>query len=318
MATIYLSHTNSDLEFARDLGRHLIESGHIIQSYTETLTPGQDWRKALSDSLKSSDVYIPIISEQSLNSKFLLTEFGSARAYASDTGGMLIIPVIIDQIPYPEFVQDIQAIHNPKRNVAFICNEVNKGIAAFIGRRAAKEQKQEAASKRLETNATQYIEEALKSLQNSEAKLKNRGEYWYLVGILIISSGIGFTLYALSTYNIQTDYKWTGVAIVALKTAIIVTLLAAAAKYSFILGKSYTCESLKSSDRIHAISFGKFYLQAFEVNSSWSELKEVFQHWNIDKPSSFSTQDAAQFDPKLLDTVLEVAKSIAAKKEEKK
>lgn len=318
MATIYLSHILGDLEFAQNLGRHLIESGHIIQSYTEAITPGQDWRNTLSDDLKFSDVFISIISEKSLNSKSLLMELGSARAYASDTGGMLIIPVIIDQIPYPEFVQDIQTIHNPKRNIAVICNEINKGIAAFIGRRAAKEQKQEAASKRLETNATQYIEEALKSLRASEAKLKNRGEYWYIVGVLIIFFGIGFTLYALNTYNIQTDYKWPGVAIVGLKTAIIVTLLAAAAKYSFILGKSYTCEYLKSSDRIHAISFGKFYLQAFEVNSSWSELKEVFQHWNIDKPSSFSSQDAAQFDPKLLDTALEVVKSIAAKKEEKK
>jgi len=55
-------------------------------------------------------------------------------------------------------------------------------------------------------------------------------------------------------------------------------------------------ESLKNADRIHAISFGKFFLQAFGDNVDAKEVKEVFQHWNISNSTSFSGLDADKFD----------------------
>ena len=77
-------------------------------------------------------------------------------------------------------------------------------------------------------------------------------------------------------------------------------------------------EALKSADREHAISFGKFYLGAFSEKADWSELKEVFQHWNIDKNSSFSSLDTNNFDPKFLESVIEIAKIISSKADSKK
>ena len=64
-------------------------------------------------------------------------------------------------------------------------------------------------------------------------------------------------------------------------------------------------ESLKSADRMHAISFGKFYLKVYGSDDTWPELKEVFQHWNIDRSSSFSSQTTAEFDPKIIESMLE-------------
>ena len=85
----------------------------------------------------------------------------------------------------------------------------------------------------------------------------------------------------------------------------------------FSLGKSYSSESLKSSDRIHAIRFGEFYLRAFGDKTKWEELKEVFQHWNIDRNSSFASLDVSQFDPKILESLTDLIKVVGGSKDEK-
>ena len=122
----------------------------------------------------------------------------------------------------------------------------------------------------------------------------------------------------LSQVGQQTNLATESIILVALKTIVVIGLLSACAKYAFVLGKSYSSESLKSSDRIHAIRFGEFYLRAFGDKTRWDELKEVFQHWNIDRNSSFSTLDVSQFDPKIVESLLDVARLVSGRKNVKK
>ena len=70
-------------------------------------------------------------------------------------------------------------------------------------------------------------------------------------------------------------------------------------------------EAFKNSDRMHAISFGEFYLNAFSERTNWEELKEVFQHWNMDKNSSFASQSAKDFDPQFFEKVIETFKILS-------
>lgn len=67
-------------------------------------------------------------------------------------------------------------------------------------------------------------------------------------------------------------------------------------------------EAIRNGDRIHAISFGKFYIRAYGREATRQEIKEVLGEWNIDKGSSFHTQDAKEIDPNILG-VLELLKS---------
>jgi hypothetical protein len=67
-------------------------------------------------------------------------------------------------------------------------------------------------------------------------------------------------------------------------------------------------EALRNADRSHAISFGEFYLQAYGTDTDWAELKEAFQHWNIDSGSVFADQKTSDFDPKLLEAAVALAK----------
>lgn len=92
-------------------------------------------------------------------------------------------------------------------------------------------------------------------------------------------------------------------------------VMAALARYSYSLAKSYMSESLKSSDRIHAIQFGKFFLRAYGGRLTPAEVKDAFQHWNSDRGSTFSTLDPSHIDPQIYALVAQLVGAVAAKKE---
>ena len=104
----------------------------------------------------------------------------------------------------------------------------------------------------------------------------------------------------------------------SLLNVIAIAILAASARYAYSLGKSYMSESLKSSDRIHAIQFGKFFLRAFGSRATTAEIREVFQHWNIDRTSTFSSLDASQIDPQIVNIVVQLVSAVTGKKQNKK
>jgi hypothetical protein len=68
---------------------------------------------------------------------------------------------------------------------------------------------------------------------------------------------------------------------------------------------------------MHAIRFGDFYLNAFGEKVEWSELKEAFQHWNIDRLSTFSGLDASQIDPQILTLFGQMATVFGSKGKDK-
>lgn len=104
----------------------------------------------------------------------------------------------------------------------------------------------------------------------------------------------------------------------AISAVIVIGLLVALAKYAFTLGKSFMVEALRNADRRHAISFGEFYLRAFGANADWKEVKDAFQHWNIDKGSHFLGQNNAEFDPQIFNLAIEIAKAVSGRTSDEK
>ena len=59
-------------------------------------------------------------------------------------------------------------------------------------------------------------------------------------------------------------------------------------------------EAIRSSDRRYAISFGKFFLDAYGSGATREELLKAFSSWNIDNGStSYRNQSGDDYDPKL-------------------
>jgi len=318
MATVYISYNQRDRDFVAEVAERLKSQGHLLTLDVEALSPGQDWRRALTDGLKNSEVFVVFLSQNSLTSQFVLSEIGAARAYAAESDRMLMIPVIIDQIQIPPVIQDLHAIFVPDRNIDQIVERISTAISAFIGRRAAKEEQAAAVAEKIEANSAEYIEEAIQSLERLEKRNRIVGSAWYVAGFLALVLGIAFAFVGVATIASAPERTWVDFSILSLKTIVVIGLLGACAKYAFTLGKSYVSESLKSADRIHAISFGKFYLRVFSAKATWPELKEVFQHWNIDRSSSFTSLDTSQFDPKLIESIIEIARMVTGKSDEKK
>lgn len=68
MATVYISYNQRDREFVAQVAEQLKAQGHQLTLDVEALTPGQDWRQALTEGLKNSEVFIVFLSENALAS----------------------------------------------------------------------------------------------------------------------------------------------------------------------------------------------------------------------------------------------------------
>ena len=84
----------------------------------------------------------------------------------------------------------------------------------------------------------------------------------------------------------------------------VVVILISLSKLLFTLAKSFMVEAIRCSDRIHAISFGKFFLDAYGAEASREEVLKAFSSWNIDNGStSFRNQSGEDYDPKILEKI---------------
>jgi hypothetical protein len=314
MAKIYISYQREDQPFVIELSKNLKAGGHHLSFDIDELSAGSEWRSVLDAGLKTADVFIVVVSSSMHKSQYVLTEVGAARAYAHESGRMLIIPLIIDETPPPLSIQDLHAIIQPNRDFNSIIPKIEDAISAFIGRRAAMESAATAVAEKIQDNAADYIRVAIKSLDTLERRDRKLSYSWYFIGFLALILGIAFSIHGLESASQHPDFQYEMLVLIILKAIVVIGLLSACAKYAFSLGKSYSGESLKSSDRIHAIRFGEFYLRAFGDKTKWEDLKEVFQHWNIDRSSSFSSLNANQFDPKVFEAILGVAKTLKKNK----
>lgn len=318
MSRIFLSYSRHDRDIVLSVSRELHSLGHEITVDVDSVLPGQDWRKVLATGLRDSEVYVVFLSKNSLASPSVLSEVGAARAYSEESGRMLVIPVLIEEVPIPSSINDVLVLSALSTDATTIALKIDAAIAHFVGTRIAKDDQQESFSKIVEENSSSYIEEAIHLQQRSEKRNRGAATAWYVAGFLSLLGGLAFVGYSVSTLVLSATTNWADFAILALKSFLVVGILGACSKYAFTLGKSYMSEALKSADRIHAISFGKFYLKVYGAKATWPEIREAFQHWNIDRTSVFSSLGTTEFDPKLMEGLLEFGKSFAAKSGEKK
>lgn len=313
MSRIFLSYSRHDKEVVLSVSRELQALGHEITVDVDSVLPGQDWRKVLATGLRDSEVYVVFLSQNSLASSSVLSEVGAARAYSEESGRMLVIPVLIEDVPIPSSINDVLVLSALDTDATTVAQKIDAAIARFVGTRIAKDDQQESFSRIVEENSSSYIEEAIGVQQKSERMNRGAATGWYVAGFLSLVGGLAFVGYSVSVLALSAATNWADFAILALKSFLVVGILGACSKYAFTLGKSYMSEALKSADRIHAISFGRFYLKVYGAKATWPEVREAFQHWNIDRTSVFSSLGTTEFDPKLMEGLLEFGKAFASK-----
>ncbi|MDX0712503.1 TIR domain-containing protein [Sinorhizobium medicae] len=314
LANIFISYSNRDREYVKILANMLREHGQIVRSDLD-LVAGTDWRAQLTEGLTGADVFIVILSENSLQSAYPMAELGRALAMA-ETGAMLIIPILIDESPIPTLLQDVLVLRASNRAPESYFPEIMAAISAFEERR----DRRTLHFEEVERDIAEFVEEAIKQQKEYEKTNKKWALFWQFSGVVALLAVMiagGVSLY-FATQRVATAPDSAGV--FALGSIIVfnivtVGVLAALARYSYSLAKSYMSESLKSSDRIHAIQFGKFFVRAFGTRLTPAEVKDAFQHWNIDRTSTFSSLDSAQIDPQIYSLIVQLVGALKGKKE---
>jgi hypothetical protein len=245
-----------------------------------------------------------------------MTEIGAALGYFEERGRPLLLPVVIDGSALPTQISHIHALFVRDQDVEDVALEIASALERVAGRQQAREEKKEEVRSRVETNASIFIEKSLIDLKNRESQYRRAAKYWYGVAYGTLAIGLAIALWRALTLPGHLS-NWFDLAGFAAIGAVVLGLLVAVARFAFMLGKSYMVEALRNSDRIHAISFGEFYLRAFPDQLEWSQVKDAFQHWNIDKGSSFLGQTSQDFDIEVFKAAVAIAESLKTSKEKK-
>jgi TIR domain len=105
MANIFLSHAWADLVLAQSLESRLLARGHKSRIPVGTAVAG-NWRNKYTKALAAADGLIVLVTDASLASKNVLGEIGAGRVL-EQIRGTLILPVLFQDMPIPEFLADI-------------------------------------------------------------------------------------------------------------------------------------------------------------------------------------------------------------------
>ncbi|GAC11717.1 HNH endonuclease [Paraglaciecola chathamensis] len=178
-----------------------------------------------------------------------------------------------------------------------------------------KEKYREESRKSIEQKSGEYVNDALEVLETKENQYHTISRVWAVFGAISIAAGIVILSYlGIESFNIleqKGDVSLSFLVLITFKGLIVVGLFVALAKYSFSFSQSYMHESLKSSERQHAINFGKFYLESYGVDADWAQIREAFEHWNISSNTAFCANSSNYFDPKTLESAASLIQAVS-------
>jgi hypothetical protein len=189
MAKIYVSYSHADKELVYELTNQLRKRGHELLMDVEVMKVGLDFRKTLLSALKNADGVLVFITENSLNSKYVISEIGAARAFVDETSNKkFLIPVLYGDVEIPNIIQDLYCVRLSSNNYDDALNLIDQSISSFFGRREAVEDKENKERQKIEKKASDYIQVAITALQERE----NRNSCWG--GVLVCNWFFDFML----------------------------------------------------------------------------------------------------------------------------
>ena len=306
---IYLSYSYEDVSIIDKIKEALIENGYETLSANDVKL-GEMLYNSIFDFIKTSDYFVILLSENYINSEHSQSELNRIMGYAKSVGKS-IFPVLLEDVKLPLELSNILYLNAKRLSPNEVAEKLIINLGRLEGEKLAKEEKTFERTERIKVSISDYIEPTIADLKQRESKLKTTGNIWNFVGYISLLVGVGASVaLILNRSDLSADNGVYQTIFLAIKGGILLTLLLSSSKYAFTISKSYINESLKVADRIHAISFGKFYLKVFEKELNSNDFKEIFQHWNLSKESSFSTISTENYDSKSLESIIKLIENL--------
>lgn len=325
---IFISYSHIDNGFALKLSSALEADGYDV--FIDNKIPiGNNIYKDIGKGIAKADAVIVVISKASNRSHFVANETISMLSFL-DKGRMpLVIPVVLGTdtqlpadlnrfnyivIPYENEKDDSNdlsieySVHGTKVKLdksleKDAIEKIRLILAAHDEKIKQDEQEKRKSEEKVKTGLSKYIEDVFVNLKESEKRNKRFAFWLYSVSILSLIATIIIAIVFAANKNWQTANIEYMVAY-SVACLFVVVILISLSKLLFTLAKSFMVEAIRCSDRIHAISFGKFFLDAYGAEASREEVLKAFSSWNIDNGStSFRNQSGEDYDPKILEKI---------------
>jgi ribosomal protein L12E/L44/L45/RPP1/RPP2 len=194
-------------------------------------------------------------------------------------------------------------------------HEIRDNIRLLQEEHQKEHQKQ--VQKKIEIKVPEFVESAVEVLKEKERIFSDKAATWNFQGSislgLAIASAVGALIYGGFEFNsaAKENIDWFFFSFLLLKGLIIVSLFGAFAKHAYNTGNAYMHESLQRSDRMHAINFGKLYLEVYGNDVTQNDMKSIFENWNMSSDSAFTKIPASNFEPKVVEQVTQMIKAVS-------
>jgi len=96
---IFLSYAIADVMYAHKLLRILSQRRDLRVFTTEMLSAGEDWESKLKEEISQCDIFMMLLSSNSVDSNWVLHELGAAWALNKSIIPVVIHPGILPKIP---------------------------------------------------------------------------------------------------------------------------------------------------------------------------------------------------------------------------
>jgi predicted nucleotide-binding protein len=126
MAKMFVSYSRSDKAIAERVVNSLRRRGHTVLWDIDLVGVGSDYRAALAQALKDCPIVVSILTRHSVSAPYPMSELGAARIL-----GKVLIPLIFDDIDYPNVVQDLHCIQASESDLDQVLDRVHQDISQF-------------------------------------------------------------------------------------------------------------------------------------------------------------------------------------------
>ncbi|HDS5296547.1 TPA: toll/interleukin-1 receptor domain-containing protein, partial [Klebsiella quasipneumoniae subsp. similipneumoniae] len=279
MINVFISYAREDVLIAKKLTEELSRYDYNVFLDQQSIRLGSHWQEDILKHLKNADVFIALVTEHSDKSYYFNIEVTGAISYVANSNrDKLVLPVVLDK----EALNDsdlgaFQALFARSDDMTNLVNEIVNAISRFEGARVAQEERKEIRAKVLKDESADYISETIEDLKAREKDGRQLSSRWHFAGYGALVASVIFVLilwFLAERSFVESPLDTTRLIFDAIKGVTVVALLLGLARYSFLMAKTHQLEALKNADRLHAISFGKFYMRVFSTQISQTELKE--------------------------------------------
>jgi len=218
-----------------------------------------------------------------------------------------------------QIAESEKELHLRKNKYTNIENNFLKKEQEFKDKiRKIQEEHQKQVQDKIEIKVPEFVKSAISVLEKKEKDFADKSQTWndhgsIALGIATVSALVAL-IYGSFEFNsaAKENIDWFFFSFLLVKGLIIVSLFGAFAKHAYTVGNAYMHESLKRSDRMHAINFGKLYLEVYGNDVSQNDMKSIFENWNLDSDSAFTKVKVSNFEPKIVEQVTQMIQAVTA------